>query len=208
MRLRSKLHLLAATGIAALTATHASAATLGFDAQANIFGAGLSSLPSAAGGEGVLPPSLSVTGGQVLIISVSGSSNPGGGYPTAGPGGFVTASNIMNVTGSTIGDWASPNAMTVLGVFTGIGAGVDTLFAVGTGGTFVAPAGATAFYLGFADAFAFQGTSGYYADNVGQFTASISAVPEPATWLLLIAGFGMAGASLRARRAKVRFRPA
>jgi hypothetical protein len=40
-----------------------------------------------------------------------------------------------------------------------------------------------------------QGNAGVYFDNV-----SVTAVPEPATWALMIGGFGLAGATLRARR--------
>jgi hypothetical protein len=38
----------------------------------------------------------------------------------------------------------------------------------------------------------------------GQFTLTISAVPEPSTWGMAIVGFGIAGTALRRRRAKVR----
>ena len=41
-----------------------------------------------------------------------------------------------------------------------------------------------------------------YADNAGFFTVRVTAVPEPATWALLIGGFGLTGATLRRRRAK------
>ncbi len=37
---------------------------------------------------------------------------------------------------------------------------------------------------------------GYRLDSI-----SVAAVPEPATWALMISGFGLAGASLRRRRA-------
>jgi len=42
---------------------------------------------------------------------------------------------------------------------------------------------------------------GYYADNGnGGVSLSITAVPEPASWALMIGGFGLAGAALRTRR--------
>ena len=43
-------------------------------------------------------------------------------------------------------------------------------------------------------------TDGAYGDNGGAFRITISNVPEPANWALLIAGFGLVGASLRRRR--------
>lgn len=41
-----------------------------------------------------------------------------------------------------------------------------------------------------------------YFDNVSAIQADVAAVPEPATWALMILGFGFAGASLR-RRARL-----
>ena len=40
-----------------------------------------------------------------------------------------------------------------------------------------------------------------FADNFGTISATISAVPEPAEWALMVLGFGAAGALLRGRRA-------
>ena len=44
--------------------------------------------------------------------------------------------------------------------------------------------------------------------NIGNFSITQStagAVPEPATWAMMIAGFGMIGAGMRTRRRKVAF---
>ena len=38
--------------------------------------------------------------------------------------------------------------------------------------------------------------------------ASVAAVPEPATWAMMIAGFGLAGAALRRRAPKVTYQTA
>jgi hypothetical protein len=76
--------------------------------------------------------------------------------------------------------------------------------------TFTAPTSATRLYLGAIDALAFSATSGSYDDNQGAWTVNVGLaaagpstgpVPEPATWALMIGGFGLAGAALRRRRA-------
>lgn len=72
---------------------------------------------------------------------------------------------------------------------------------------FTAPTNATRLYLGAIDAFGFGGTTGYYHDNNGAFSVDIhlaagdgNAVPEPASWALMILGFGGIGAAMRHRR--------
>lgn len=47
--------------------------------------------------------------------------------------------------------------------------------------------------------------SGFSALVISVTPASTGAVPEPASWAMMIAGFGMAGAALRRRRARVAF---
>lgn len=74
--------------------------------------------------------------------------------------------------------------------------------------TFTAPSDATRLYLGVADAFLFNGTSGYYGDNPGEYDVSVGlgaapgAVPEPATWAMMAMGFGALGGTMRAARRK------
>ena len=54
--------------------------------------------------------------------------------------------------------------------------------------TFYAPAGATSLYLGFGDAYLFQGDIGQYQDNVGSLNVVVTAVPEPTTVALMLVG--------------------
>lgn len=49
-------------------------------------------------------------------------------------------------------------------------------------------------------------TNGTSTPVTGSLTATVSAVPEPATWAMMIMGFGLVGGSMRARRSAVRVR--
>lgn len=46
-----------------------------------------------------------------------------------------------------------------------------------------------------------DGGNGFFLDNIN--TGASGAVPEPASWAMMIAGFGLVGGSLRTRRTKV-----
>jgi hypothetical protein len=45
-----------------------------------------------------------------------------------------------------------------------------------------------------------------FEDNGGSFTLSIGGVPEPATWAMMILGFGVVGGAMRVRRRQSRLR--
>lgn len=72
--------------------------------------------------------------------------------------------------------------------------------------TFIAPAGATRLFLGIPDGFSFGGAPGAYDDNDGSYRVRIGinetpTIPEPATWMLMLAGLAFSGfAASRARR--------
>lgn len=69
--------------------------------------------------------------------------------------------------------------------------------------------GGTGFYLGSAGGFASSGTLSFPAGRptINQTFAGTlqvpAAIPEPGTWLMLILGFGVVGAAMRARRVPV-----
>jgi hypothetical protein len=79
-----------------------------------------------------------------------------------------------------------------------------------TAGTFVAPEGfvpalGSTFSSSLApqqNAFGALNTRTY---SINATAESVAAVPEPATWALMILGFGIVGAALRRRRTRVRF---
>lgn len=64
--------------------------------------------------------------------------------------------------------------------------------------TFFVPDEATRLFFGVADAFAFNGAAGWYADNVGSVNVEYSVVPEPGT-MLVLAGLGALVARRRSR---------
>ncbi|UTP39166.1 PEPxxWA-CTERM sorting domain-containing protein [Phenylobacterium sp. LH3H17] len=79
----------------------------------------------------------------------------------------------------SISDWSTFNpGYKVTGFSTGVGSGWSP-------GTFV----------GAVDNFSYS-----FGSSTSNFDFEVSAVPEPATWAMMISGFGLAGASLRRRR--------
>jgi hypothetical protein len=165
------------------------------DGTADIFAAGLGAVPGSAGGGGTLPPSISVTPGEILSITASGTVFCCVGSSTGGtdPNGFATnpfgsGSLITNSTGSTVGTYADPTgAFALAGFF--LGAADTNPFKIGTSDTVTVPLGATALFFGLPDANGFNGPSGFYSDNSGSFAVNVSAVPEPSTWAMMILGF-------------------
>ncbi|MGZ3377581.1 MAG: PEPxxWA-CTERM sorting domain-containing protein [Phenylobacterium sp.] len=90
---------------------------------------------------------------------------------------------------------------------------IDQVFFIGDGLTgtgsgqvqhFFVPTGATKLVLGIVDANGYNGPPGAYFDNGGAFEVQVNlparGVPEPASWALMIVGFGGAGAALRRHR--------
>ncbi|MBU1375410.1 MAG: PEPxxWA-CTERM sorting domain-containing protein [Alphaproteobacteria bacterium] len=77
----------------------------------------------------------------------------------------------------------------------------DGLTGTGSGATqlFTAPTGATRLFLGVADGTGWYNNGGSLAVTVTFEPAGVGAVPEPATWAMMILGFGLVGASVRRR---------
>ena len=118
--------------------------------------------------------------------------------------GLVAAGNKFDANGATTLNFAEPlSGITVLGIHFGGGGPAG----VGNGTAFYRfDAGTTlsAFNL------AYQGSSGVVVYSTGHGQPDLPPieqgdVPEPASWAMMIAGFGMVGAAMRRRRASVRF---
>ena len=180
--------------------------TVTIDGRANIFGAGRSTLPApAGGGAGTAPVAYSLPAGAAQVTFAGGTGSvtcctgfssppyngPAGGVPIA-PGG-TDIEPVGSISGVSVAD----RQMFLVGVFLGSGAPTGSppasntltrspalrqVFYVGAGPRTVdVPAGGTRLFLGFADAFGFQGQAGYYDDNAGsvQIALSISTTTPP-----------------------------
>jgi hypothetical protein len=210
--------ILLATALGSLAlATAANAGTITVSSMSNVFLAGLSTVPPnttsplnfnpavgppVGSGEGVLPVSLSVFGGEMLHLTATGTvSCCLGGSPSNGPdgGGLGGATDITPLAGMNVGEFVSGTQMALVGVFGGPGLTTQwSVFTIGSNWSGRVPTGATSLYLGIADALGFNGPVGWYNDNTGSFTVT---VPEASTWAMLLAGFaGLGFAGYRGSR--------
>jgi PEP-CTERM motif len=176
------------------------------------------------------PPTI-VTGAGQLITSIDGvgsfSFQPAGGgdfTPQSGTFGLTDLATFSLDTGSIftfsqvnpsgfpasafysygLSDLTSFSATFADGILTALSFDTPALFPVSTTGGGGTPFTAQRFRV------TGLGLDGVQTLNAagdilssGQF--EIAAVPEPASWALMIIGFGMVGASLRSRRRQIRF---
>lgn len=186
-----------ATGL--MLAAGSAAATVTIPGTADPFLAGA---PSGAfvdwgGGDDDIAPAdspvgFAVTAGETVTISdITGSvcNNPG---PPCATGPISSSSFTPNGFTERVSGFTNLTINSLIGVFVDPTSTTNTVFEIGSGGSFVVPAGATEFYLATVDGFQWN-------NNSGAFQADVS-VPEPAEWALLLAGFAGLGAALRSRR--------
>ena len=147
------------------------------------------------------PVSVSVTAGETYSIfaitdPALGRVGNCGGCNLSGPAGdsgYYINSTPFTTTGFTALVSGFPAALPInslVGVFNG---SIPSVVAIGSSGTFTAPAGATTLYLGTVDGYQWN-------NNVGGFLVNVGVVPEPASWALMLVGFGAMGVALRSRR--------
>jgi hypothetical protein len=165
--------------------------------DADIFAAGLATAPNSTGGGGVLPPSYSVIAGQTLDISATATVNccDTASFAT---NPFGSGTSITNSTGSNVSGFSASGAFPLVATFGNASGAIGDVFKVGSSDLGVlVPTGATEIFFGLPDASGFNGPSGYYGDNSGAFFVTISAVPEPGVWAMMIMGLGLMGSALR-----------
>jgi hypothetical protein len=198
-----KISMIAAIAALALASGTAHAATYVVSGQSDPFLAGASVGNSITWDTGDIdsagpqsPTAIAVTAGETLTISyISGLVSNGSCCAAVGPtGGSPTGSDPFTATFTPLVT-SFPTAFnlnSLLGLFNGSS---PSIFEIGDGGTFVAPAGATELYLGTADTY-------QYNNNTGSFNVSVTGVPEPGTWAMMVVGLGIIGAGLRFSRRK------
>jgi PKD repeat protein len=179
------------------------AQTVSVPGTANIFAAGQTRVQSLSGGGGTLPPNVDVSGAASVTVSASGLTNCCASTPNSPPDGTTAFNTSINSLGAISGI-IGPRAMFLVGVFLGSGAPsgsapprldfnvlttdatsyrplLQQVFFIGDGRTsrgvaqsFSVPAGASRLFLGVADAFAFNGNPGFYDDNRGAWTVTVT----------------------------------
>lgn len=155
-------------------------------------------------------------GGGMNIVGANGLSNLSGNSTVPLVGVFVAADPFgaaapapLDFDVSSLTTLFSPLLNQVFYIGDGLTGNNNSLGAVQT---FAAPSGATALYIGVIDANGFGGNSGFYADNPGSLdvtvgVSTVSGVPEPSTWAMMLLGFAGVGFTAYRRRkaAVVRF---
>jgi len=201
-----KTHMIGAVSALVLAAGSAGAGAVTVPGTSNPFLAGA---PSGATvtyvttdvdtAPGESPVGVAVTpGGLINISDVTGTLSNGPCCAFDGPtGGAATDSTAFTASGFTelVSGFTGLPLNSLIGVFYGpnpADPGVDSVFEIGNGGVFTVPVGATELYLGTVDSY-------QYNNNLGAFSAQVS-VPEPATWALMLVGFGGLGVAMRSRR--------
>jgi hypothetical protein len=189
-----KISMIAAIAALALASGTAHAATYVVSGQSDPFLAGASVGNFITWDTGDIdsagpqsPTAIAVTAGETLTISyISGLVSNGSCCAAVGPtGGSPTGSDPFTATFTPLVT-SFPTAFnlnSLLGLFNGSS---PSIFEIGDGGTL---------YLGTADTY-------QYNNNTGSFNVSVTGVPEPGTWAMMVVGLGMIGAGLRASRRK------
>lgn len=136
------------------------------------------------------------------IAAVIGSgAGPEGAIPTSGPGGFpadFTAPDVPGELAAPPAAVAGPGAPVTGG--TPISGGGLAFFAPGGGGAAGSPPGGGGGIIDTTPNPTDTPPGPTDTTPIGPPTGTVPGIPEPSTWALLIAGFGMTGAAMRRKR--------
>jgi hypothetical protein len=143
------------------------------------------------------PVGIAVTAGQTLhFFNVTGAVSNGSCCTAVGPGGGAPiSSNSFTAAGFTeeVAGFTDLPINSLVGVFVDPSSTNNAVFEIGSGGNFVVPTGVTELYLGTVDGYQWN-------NNFGAFNLSVVALPEPATWAMMLLGLLGVGTLLRASR--------
>ena len=100
-------------------------------------------------------------------------------------------------------NWVESNAPVTIAAYSASGSLLDTLILSSGGANLRAPDAFYGFQEKTNDIASFVLTDGYVAAIGAVNVGTVSAVPEPATWAVMLAGFGGVGAALRQARRRI-----
>lgn len=175
--------------LAGVAAAAVTAATFSVSAHAAVFGFSIYNSSSALLASGTLTTSNTLnTLGGYDVLSIAGQVNGYGAITGLMP--TIAPATPTNANGFIINNVVYSNTSLAVDYY-------------GIGFTTAAPAGGTAYWNVFHDAGTTQlygnlPVTGYVANPNASIT--VAAIPEPETWALAFAGFGLIGVSMRNRR--------
>jgi PEP-CTERM motif len=127
-----------------------------------------------------------------------------------GRGGSFTSQLTLLSDGRFVMGWDGPSVIVGHDTLTGVSPGGGATDPLGSDfSTFTSPVatGTTAYQLFGANSFDLNQRNLFFTPTATGFSVSATgfgAVPEPATWAMMLVGFGLVGAGMRRRRQKVR----
>jgi PEP-CTERM motif len=137
--------------------------------------------------------------GSVSGFPLAGVNSSNEIYGVADTMTFDFATPVSGVGGIT--NWAGDNVDVTIAIYDASDNLLESYVVANSGGNIATPNSFIGFSRATADISKYKLSAGYIA--VWDLTTTGAAVPEPASWALMIAGFGLTGAAMRRRRSVV-----